>query len=43
MAWNKIVIYAVQEMYIFQYKQGRQMPIDFYIITHILGVYMGYI
>ena len=37
----KITHYAVQEMYILNYKQGHQITIDFHLITHILGVYVG--
>ena len=43
MDWNKNMIYAVQEMYILHFKQGRQMLIDFHLIPQFLGVYMGHV
>ena len=39
---HKIVIYAIQDMYILHCKQGHHMPINLHLIPYILVVYLGH-
>ena len=38
---HKNIIYIFQEIYILLFKKNHQMLLDFHMVPHIIGVYMG--